>query len=92
MPNHLHFLVKPNEDGRSVLDFTDQLKGKSTNASWKVVWRGKLWQRDYYDHVVRGNESLTAIARYILNNPVRKGLVAAAEEWAWGGQLNELPA
>jgi putative transposase len=90
MPNHLHYLVSSNTDGTSTLTFTDQFKGKSTNASWKLGWRGKLWQRDYYDHIVRANESLIAIARYILNNPVRKGLVATAAEWPWSGQLNEL--
>lgn len=92
MPDHIHFLVKPNVDGVSVLTFTDQFKGKSTNASWNHGWRGKLWQRDYYDHVVRDDESLTAIAQYILNNPVRTGLVATAEEWPWSGHLNPLPA
>lgn len=92
MPDHIHFLVKPNEDGISVLTFTDQFKGKTTNASWKHGWRGKLWQRDYYDHVVRHNESLIAIAQYIVDNPLRKGLVAAAEEWPWNGHLNPLPA
>jgi REP element-mobilizing transposase RayT len=92
MPNHLHYLVKPNEDGVSVLTFTDQLKRKSTNAGWKHGWRGKLWQRDYYDHLVRHSESLLAIAQYILNNPVRKGLAATADEWPWSGHLNPLPA
>jgi putative transposase len=91
MPNHLHFLVKPDADGLSVLDFTDQYKGKATNASWKVGWRGRLWQRKYYDHIVRTEEALTAIARYIVYNPVRKGLVATAEAWPWSGQLNMLP-
>jgi putative transposase len=91
MPNHLHFLVKPNEDGRSILDFTDRYKGKSTNASWACGWRGKLWQRGYYDHIVRTDEALVEIAQYISNNPVRKGLVATAEAWPWSGHLNPLP-
>jgi REP element-mobilizing transposase RayT len=36
MPDHLHFLVSPREDGISVLTFTDRFKGKSTNRSWTV--------------------------------------------------------
>ncbi len=91
MPNHLHFLVKPNQDGSSVLSFTDQYKGKSTTASWSCGWRGPLWQRGYFDHIVRTEESLVEIARYILNNPVRKGLAGATEAWPWGGQMNPLP-
>ena len=91
MPNHLHFLVKPNADGHSVLDFANQYKGKTTNAGWSSGWRGQLWQRKFYDHVVRSDESLIAIARYILDNPVRKGMVATADEWRWSGQMNDLP-
>jgi putative transposase len=91
MPNHLHFLVSPRENGISVLAFTDRFKGKSTNRSWTVGWRGKLWQPRYYDHIVRAEEDLRAIAEYILNNPVRKGLVERAEDWQWGGFMTPLP-
>ncbi|MBI5651678.1 MAG: transposase [Chloroflexi bacterium] len=91
MPNHLHFLVSPGRDGISALTFTDQFKGKATNASWPVNWRGKLWQPRYYDHIVRTEEDLQAISEYILNNPIRKGLVSNREDWQWGGQMNPLP-
>ena len=36
MPDHLHFLVSPRQDGISVLTFTNQYKGKATNRSWTV--------------------------------------------------------
>lgn len=91
MPDHLHFLVSPRHDGTSVLTFTDQFKGKATNGSWAVGWRGKLWQPRYYDHIVRAEEDLRAIAEYILNNPVRKGLVERAKDWRWSGHINLLP-
>lgn len=91
MPDHLHFLVSPRQNGISVLTFTDQYKGKATNRSWTVGWRGKLWQPRYYDHIVRAEEDLRGIAEYILNNPVRKNLVTYAEDWPWAGQMNPLP-
>lgn len=91
MPDHLHFLVSPRQDGISVLQFTNQYKGKATNRSWKVGWRGKLWQPRYYYHIVRAVEDLRAIAEYILANPVRKHLVARAEDWLWSGHMNPLP-
>ncbi len=91
MPDHLHFLVSPRQNGISVLTFTDQFKGKATNRSWTAGWQGKLWQPRYYDHLVRAEEDLRAIAEYILNNPVRKNLVARAEDWLWSGQMNPLP-
>ena len=91
MPDHLHFLVSPRQDGISVLRFTDQYKGKTTNRSWTVGWQGKLWQPRYYDHIVRAEEDLRAIAEYILNNPIRKGLVERAADWPWGGYMAPLP-
>jgi len=91
MPDHLHFLVSPCEDGVSVLDFVDRFKGRTTNESWEFGWKGKLWQARYYDHVVRKDEDLGAIALYVLQNPVRKGLVKSAEDWPWSGEMNELP-
>lgn len=91
MPDHLHFLVSPCEDGVSVLTFTDQYKGKTTNESWQFDWEGKLWQPRYYDHIVRDDEDLVLIAQYILDNPMRKGLVGHGEEWPWSGQMNPLP-
>ena len=91
MPDHLHFLVSPDRDGVSVLTFADRFKGKSTNRSWSVGHQGKLWEPRYHDHIVRKNEDLAEIARYILNNPVRKGLCDCAEAWTWSGQMNPLP-
>lgn len=91
MPDHLHFLIKPRQDGVSVIRFAERFKGKSTNRSWPLGWQGKLWQPRSYDHLVRSNESLAAIAEYILNNPVRKGLVQQAADWEWSGQMNPLP-
>jgi putative transposase len=34
---------------------------------------GKLWQRNYYEHIVRNDASLNRIRRYIVNNPARWG-------------------
>jgi putative transposase len=91
MPDHLHFLVSPRQDGISVLKFTNQYKGKATNRSWTVGWQGKLWQTRYYDHIVRTEENLRAIAEYILTNPVRKNLVEHTEDWPWSGHMSPLP-
>ena len=73
------------------MTFTDRFKGKSTNQSWSAGWTGHLRQPRFYDHFVRGEESLAAIARYILENPVRRGLVARVEDWPWGGEATPLP-
>ena len=32
---------------------------------------GKLWQRNYWEHIIRNNESYGTIAEYIINNPAK---------------------
>ncbi|MFQ5344058.1 MAG: hypothetical protein ACE5F6_21150, partial [Anaerolineae bacterium] len=32
---------------------------------------GRLWQRNYYEHIIRDEASLTHIRQYILDNPAR---------------------
>ncbi len=89
MLDHLHYLISPNEEGVSTIRFTDQYKGKTTNQSWQLGWTGKLWQPRYYDHLVGSDESLSAICEYILQNPIRKGLVESISDWPWCGIVNE---
>jgi len=40
------------------------------NSGWPRI-RGQLWQRNYYEHVIRGEESLNRIRQYIIDNPIR---------------------
>ncbi len=44
-----------------------------------------LWQKGFYDHVLRSREAVDAAAWYILNNPVRRGLVKEMYEWPQSG-------
>jgi len=74
LPDHLHVLLSPADSGLSVGEFIGQFKGRTTNQSWKLGWRGKLWQPRFYDHIVRASEGVPQTARYILENPFRAGL------------------
>jgi putative transposase len=47
----------------------EYLRGVKTSG-W-APFQGQLWQRNYYEHVIRDNESLNRIREYILNNPAQ---------------------
>ncbi len=53
------------------------------------------WQKDFFDHIIRKEEGLVNVAKYILENPVRKGLVAHWQEYPYKGsigcQLDDIP-
>jgi putative transposase len=73
MPDHLHLLIA-GSDNSSLPEFIKIFKQKSGYLYRKIQHR-QLWQRSYYDHVLRKEENVGGIARYILHNPVRKDLV-----------------
>ncbi len=49
-----------------------------------------LWQREFFDHVLRSSESYSEKWNYVRDNPVRAGLVVSAEGWALAGEVEEL--
>jgi len=49
-----------------------------------------LWQREFFDHVLRSNESYIEKWNYIFDNPVRAGLTASATEWKYAGEIETL--
>jgi len=43
----------------------------------------QFWQHENYDHVIRDDKEFERIIWYILNNPVKAGLVDSWEKWEW---------
>ena len=46
---------------------------------------GRLWQPGYYDRVLRTDEATEDVLKYIVENPVRGGIVASPIEYAFWG-------
>jgi putative transposase len=86
MPDHLPALVEGTRDDCDFRRLARVFKQQSS-FQWKQRMRGELWQRSYFDHVLRDDEDVFAVARYILNNPVRAGLVKSPEVYPFLGSL-----
>ena len=82
MPNHVHILITPQTD---VPAFIRRLKGFSARKANEFLNRvgQPFWQGESYDHLVRSPEEFRNIERYILNNPVKAGLVHRPGAYAW---------
>lgn len=83
MPDHLHWLVQLGDMGE-----LDQLVRRIKSASARRVnemrgCSGPLWQPGYYDHLIRDDENLRDVARYIVANPLRAGLVKRVGDYPW---------
>jgi putative transposase len=74
MPDHLHLLIDGEDNESDLQKFISLFKQKS-GYWYKQKYKRNLWQTSYYDHVLRKEEGLEQVALYILENPVRKGLV-----------------
>jgi REP element-mobilizing transposase RayT len=90
MPDHVHLVLSPAEDF-SVSELVKGLKTYTAKVAQEKGVRGRIWQKSYYDHVVRKDESLVKICEYVLANPVRKRLAAKPEDWQFSGMLDPLP-
>jgi putative transposase len=49
-----------------------------------------LWQREFFDHVLRSKESYNDKWNYVRDNPVRAGLAVVANDWPYAGELERL--
>jgi REP element-mobilizing transposase RayT len=88
MSNHVHLVLTPVEfsDGSyySLARVLHTLKRHTARQSNLILGRrGRFWQPESYDHVVRDADELGRIRRYVINNPVKAGLVNAWHEWPW---------
>jgi putative transposase len=89
MPDHLHILLNPADSGVAISQFVQAFKSRT--GFWYEKQYGKLlWQRSFYDHIVRMSEDAIKIADYILNNPVRKGMAEKPEDYPYLGTWDEI--
>ncbi|MFC6296424.1 transposase [Pseudomonas sp. CCM 7893] len=81
MPEHFHWLFELQE--KPLPQVMCRVKSRSSlsiNQSTKTS--GRLWQKGYHDRAIRKEDDLRTIARYIVANPLRAGLVRKAGEYA----------
>ena len=77
MPDHIHFVVMIPEHGGVTLSQIVGAYKSMASKEWLEVCKsrgwtmGKLWQRNYYEHVIRNDRDLDEIRLYIAGNPGR---------------------
>jgi len=87
MPDHAHLIYTPLADERgpiSIPEIMHAIKSESAHTINRALQRkGRVWQDESFDHVLRCNENLAEKTRYILQNPVRAGLVLEPRDYRW---------
>ena len=83
MPDHAHWLVQI-EEGDSLSQWVKRVKAVSAREVNRL--RGvalPVWQAGFYDHALRRDEELLTVARYIVANPIRSGLVSKVGQYPY---------
>jgi putative transposase len=84
MPDHLHLFAEPND---FVTDFDSWVSRWKAHFSHQLRLSSARWQSGSFHHRIRSFESAEAKRKYMMNNPVRAGLVRDAEAWPHRGEL-----
>lgn len=98
MSDHVHMILTPLVNERvgeiySLMEITRAIKSASAHLINRRLHRcGTVWQQESFDHVLRSSESLDAKVNYVLQNPVRKGLVKNWRDYKWTWQRESSPA
>ncbi len=82
IPDHLHLFVRGHQDF-ALSSWIGGLK----RAISVALHSSRLWQPGFFDHVLRSDESYAEKWNYVRSNPVRAGLVDAADEWPYQGEI-----
>ncbi len=85
MPNHVHFVVEPARTAPvSLRRMIAAWKGRVARAANLALGRsGPFWQESWFDRWLRHEAERERVAAYIVQNPVKAGLVRDASAWPW---------
>ena len=101
MPDHIHAFVCGGDDfdlglwvrglkramTKAAVVAAVSAAGKQRAPGTGATTPERIWQPGFFDHLLRSTESYAEKWNYVRDNPVRKGLVARAEDWPYQGEI-----
>jgi putative transposase len=97
MPDHVHFFCRPERESKTLSEFMRAWKSWSSRRVREILRPRPataatipLWQREFFDHMLRSSESYSEKWITSLRIPVRAGLVMLADDWPYAGEIEML--
>ena len=91
MPDHVHFFCRAELDAKPLSVFIQKWKQwTSKRMARELKVAGRVWQEEFFDHVLRSSESYSRKWDYVKENPVRAGLVKNSVDWPFQGEIESL--
>ena len=89
MPDHVHFFCADAESKTQLSRMVGAWKQWSSKELRSLLGlEGPFWQKEFFDHLLRSNESYSEKWEYIRQNPVRAGLITRADDWEFSGHIH----
>jgi putative transposase len=90
MPDHFHAFVIIDDARLSLSIWMKSLKNSLSKTLRTLNVPSPHWQKGFFDHILRSDESYSAKWDYVRQNPVRARLVQAWTEWPFVGEVFDL--
>jgi putative transposase len=90
MPDHLHMFVAFAPDAVPLAAWMKPFKNALSKTLRQKGIVAPHWQKGFFDHVLRSEESYSEKWAYVRLNPVRAGLASSADDWPFQGELYPL--
>ena len=81
MPDHAHWLLQLGEQDTLGVVMNRLKSASARHANRVLARRGALWEAAFHDHALRSDEDLRRVARYMVVNPLRAGLVLKINDY-----------
>jgi len=86
MPDHIHLFVCGHK-GFRLTRWIAKLKQTLAKANGWSKSNGQIWEEGFFDHILRNDESMSEKWNYVMQNPVRAGLVKGEDDWPYQGEI-----
>jgi len=82
MSNHIHLVIELTEEAPDLSKIMHSIKRYTAKESNTLLSReGAFWAEESYDHLIRSDNELRNTVSYVVNNPVKAGLVKEWDRW-----------
>jgi len=89
MPDHVHLFAGFEPESISLSFWMKSFKNAISKTLKHAAFPGPHWEKGFFDHVIRSEESCEQKWLYVRDNPVRAGLVRSAEDWPYAGEISK---
>ena len=90
MPDHIHLFAGFGASSPNLSNWVKSLKNSLSKSLRATGVPPPHWQKDFFDRVLRTDESYREKWECVRQNPVRAGLVKDADDWEFQGEICEL--